>query len=113
MSKCPDRDCREEILGKMASIEKCTSKKVPRSWVWWFIAVFGVALVSFGGSTWYTAKSAEDKAEKLEQLVDKNARSIKELTVIVNDNFGNTIRCDERFKAITKSLEVIEKKIDK
>lgn len=113
MSECPNRDCKEDLVSKINEVRYCAKEKVPKSWLWKFVWAFGLAIIIFCSSTWYTAKSAEEKATRLEKSVEKIVETVKELTKVVDKNRIEVVRNSERFKAINEKLENIKKAVDK
>jgi uncharacterized coiled-coil protein SlyX len=104
MAECSDRDCREELL-------KGIDDKVPRTWIWKFVVVLGVVVISWGGTTWYKATNANERLDRLEDVVSKNAEVVNDLTKLVVQNQITSVTCQTRLGSIDDTLRDIKRMV--
>lgn len=108
MAECPAgdggckkiRDLSDEIWGipgrPNTGLKDCVKKKVPKLWLWVFVAVFGGMILTGG----VTVLSAVERTER-------NEKQLEKLIEIVQKNEVERTKINEQVKAIYE--EVVKK----
>lgn len=128
MTQCPDRDCREELVRLINEAEDlakeaktCAKDKIPKKWLWVFLSVFGLSIMTTGFNVYHEVLGASDKfptkgefgkvSEKVAVLESKYPICEKNLEEVKNDVKELQKQQMDNYLNLMETLRKIERRV--
>lgn len=124
MSECPHPECKERLNKHITDTERtffgrdkqsgvigCLKAKMPKSWIWKFVTVFGIAIIIAGHTVFSGLQAAENITEQNAKQIAKNAEAIEKLQAIVHRNEVENTKINGKLDGILDSLKDIKNEL--